>query len=74
MTRLMRLVDWLKDHNYNGWQVFYCRNRTGDPTGTVYSRDGIMVDRCNCYGYLEILGLTKEEQGTLCEWGECLAL
>jgi len=72
--RFTRLLKWLKKHDYNGWQVFYCRNWTGDPTATVYDQDGIEVEMCNYYQYIEVLGLTKEEQDALCEWGECLVL
>lgn len=37
------------------------KNTAGDPMATVYEEDGITVDECCYYGYLEIFGLTDEE-------------
>jgi hypothetical protein len=42
-------------------QAFDCQNFAGDPMATVYEEDGITVDECYYYGYLEIFGLTDEE-------------
>ena len=71
-ARLRHLIQWLRTKGYNGWQIFYRRNVVGDPTVTVYAQDGITVELCPYCEYLEILGLTEEEQRALCQEGEDL--
>ena len=71
-TRLRRLIQWLRTQGYNGWQIFYRRNVVGDPTVIVYKQDGVTVELCPDWEYLEILGLTEDEQQALCREGEDL--
>lgn len=72
--RLKKLIEWLKKKNYDNWQVFYSRNWVGDPMNHIYCQDGIQVDACYKWDYLEIFGLTKEEKDILCSKGEDLKL
>ena len=60
----MNKIDKLKiflQKNYPNEQAFNTRNWIGDNMETVYNEDGIMVDYCYNYGYIEIFGLTDEE-------------
>ena len=64
MNKIDKLKKFLKE-NYNGTQAFNTRNMVGDTMGTVYQEDGITVDYCYYYDYIEIFGLTNEEFGSL---------
>lgn len=72
--RIVYLIAWLKLNNYSGAQCFFHKNKDGDPTYTVYDRDGIVVRACGYLDYIEVLGLNKEEQDCLCREGEDLEL
>lgn len=77
--RLGKLKEVLRHEGLCGWQVFDCRGNAGDHTETVYDKDGIQVEVCPYYEYVEILGLSKEEfnslihkDGRFCHLKECL--
>lgn len=38
-------------------QIFNSRNTVGDPMQTIYNKDGVQIDFCYKYGYLEVFGL-----------------
>lgn len=59
--RLKKVLAWLKENNYNGWQWFSNYNDVGDPTYIVYNEDEVLVEACPYYDYIEILGLSQEE-------------
>lgn len=61
MDKIEKLREFLINNDYKGWQTFDNKNTAGDPMATVYEEDGITVDECCYYGYLEIFGLTDEE-------------
>lgn len=61
MNKVERLKNWLIENGYKGMQTFNTRNIVGDEMETIYSEDGIVVDICYHWYYLEIFGLTKEE-------------
>lgn len=42
-------------------QMFDCRNVVGDPMETIFREDGVTVDYCYAYNYIEIFGLTNDE-------------
>lgn len=42
--------------------IFFSRNIVGDPMETVYQDDGVTVDACFDYEYLEVFGLNAEEE------------
>lgn len=65
MDKMTKLRMFLIENNYNGKQTFDTRNIVGDNMYTVYNNDGITVDYCYCYDYLEIFGLTEEEYTSL---------
>lgn len=46
-------------------QTFDTRNVVGDPMETIYEAEGITIDYCEGYNYLEIFGLTDEEYRSL---------
>lgn len=61
MNKIEKLKNWLVKNGYKGMQTFNTRNIVGDEMETIYSEDGIVVDICYSWNYLEIFGLTKEE-------------
>ena len=65
MDKMTKLRKFLIENNYEGTQTFDTRNIVGDSMYTVYDDDGIVVDYCRYYDYLEIFGLTKEEYTSL---------
>lgn len=42
-------------------QMFDTRNIVGDYMENIYHKDGIVVDYCSGWHYIEIFGLTYEE-------------
>lgn len=42
--------------------IFFSRNIAGDNMETVYQDDGVTVDACFDYEYLEVFGLNAEEE------------
>lgn len=60
------LKEFLLSH-FNRKQTFSVRNLVGDPMTTVYSKNGITVDYCPNWDYLEVFGLTESEYWSLSE-------
>lgn len=60
MSKIDKLKRFLQE-NYPNEQAFNTRNIAGDSMGRVYDEDGITVDYCYQYSYIEIFGLTDEE-------------
>lgn len=60
---MKKLKEFLED--YKGWQIFFTRNTVGDIMETIYNEDGIQVDICHGWGYLEIFGLTNKQMKEL---------
>lgn len=60
MNKIDKLKIFLQE-NYPNEQAFNTRNIVGDSMETVYNEDGIMVDYCYYYEYIEIFGLTDKE-------------
>lgn len=60
MDKIEKLVAFLIE-NYPYSRLYDCRNLVGDSLETVYSEDGIVVNNCSNWDYIEIFGLTKEE-------------
>ena len=65
MERLNKLRRFLITKGYKGMQTFDNRNMAGDSMVTIYEEDGITVDYCPGYAYLEIFGLSNEEYHSL---------
>lgn len=61
MNKIERLKNWLVENGYKGMQTFNTRNTVGDYMERIYDKDGIIVDICYVYYYLEIFGLTYDE-------------
>lgn len=66
--RVKDILDFFKNNPkelpYFG--VYDSRNTAGDPLDTIYNKNGVTIDFCYPYGYVEILGLTPEEFVTVC--------
>lgn len=60
MNKIDKLKIFLQE-NYPNEQAFNTKNIVGDSMVTVYNEDGIIVDYCYYYSYIEIFGLTDEE-------------
>ena len=61
MMRVDDLITFLKREFPTGIQMFDTRNILGDTLTNIYDKDGICVDYCYGYEYIEIFGLTEEE-------------
>ena len=71
MNRIEKLKRFLQE-KYPNVQAFNSRNLVGDYMKTVYNEDGIEVDYCYHYEYIEIFGLSQAEFDSLIEtdkWG-----
>lgn len=62
MERIEKVIEFIKKEFGENIQIFDTRNIVGDPMETVYHEDGIMVDSCYRYCYLEVFGMTPEEK------------
>ena len=62
---IKKLRDFIVNAGYKGKQTFDRRGIAGDSMTTIYNSDGITVDFCYYYDYLEIFGLTKEQYKSL---------
>ncbi len=62
---IKKLRDFIVNGGYKGMQTFDTRNIAGDSMTTIYDEDGITVDFCCYYDYLEIFGLTYEQYKSL---------
>lgn len=63
--RLKKLIDFLNKAFPEKEQTFFTRNFVGDEMTTIYDHDGITVDLCCYWGYIEVFGLTDEEISAL---------
>lgn len=65
--RVKKLVEFIEKKNLVGMQTFNTSNIFGDPLFTIYKEDGITLDYCYYYGYLELFGLSDDEYNSLSE-------
>lgn len=65
--KLQKALAFLQEFfkNEKSVQTFDCRNIAGDDMQTIYEEDGITIDFCYTYSYIEIFGLTKAEYDEL---------
>ena len=63
--RLKRLIEFLNKAFPEKEQTFFTRNTVGDSMNEIYDHDGITVDLCVYWGYIEVFGLTDEEKESL---------
>ena len=62
---MRNLINFLATNFADGVQMFNTRNVVGDTMHTIYDKDGITVDICYDWGYIEIFGLTDAEFETV---------
>lgn len=67
--RLKKLIDFLNKAFPHKEQTFFTRNLVGDSMTEIYDHDGITVDLCCFWGYIEVFGLTEKEKEALKEEG-----
>lgn len=70
--KLEKLWDFLEDFfkEYDRMPAYNCRNIAGDDMETIYEEDGITVDWCYNFSYIEVFGLTDAEFDELLEMSE----
>ena len=56
-----KLIEFLKKEFPEGIQMFNIKNWVGDPMYTIYKKDGIVVEYCSRYEYIEVFGLSIKE-------------
>lgn len=71
IRRIDKVKAFLKELHPEGIQMFNSRNLVGDPMYTIYDKDGISIDECSYYGYIEVFGVTEEEYNELVESCGC---
>lgn len=59
--RFCKLLDFLRNSNLLGMQVFHSESLVNDVRECVYSEDGIRVFVCYYWDYVEVLGISDEE-------------
>lgn len=64
-TRIDKIIEFINKNYDKDIQIFYTRNIFGDPMMCVYNEDNVVIDECCDYYYLEIFGLTDEEEKIL---------
>ena len=62
---MVELIEFLRNRFPNGIQMFDTRNIAGDSMETIYHYDGILVDYCYYWEYIEIFGLSEDEFETV---------
>ena len=65
MNKIEKLRQFINENKLVKMQTFDSRNTAGDFMNTIYENDGIKVDICHYWEYLEIFGLTKKEYKSL---------
>ena len=65
--KVKKVKKFLEKENIDGMQTFFTRNIVGDPMVRIYSdnTNNVFIDICYEYDYLEIFGLTEQEQDQL---------
>lgn len=59
--KISNLINFIKKMFPKGIPMFDTQNIVGDPMINIYDKDGICVDHCYYFEYIEIFGLTDEE-------------
>ena len=68
--RVEKVIEFLKKEFPDGIQMFSTRNMVGDSLYPIYEEDGITIDYCSNYEYIEIFGLNKREFDTILHSGK----
>ena len=67
--KLIKAWEFLQDYfkEYDSMPAYNCRNTEGDDMETIYEEDGIIIEWCYNFSYIEVLGLTEAEFDKLLE-------
>ena len=61
-NRLAIAKEVIKEYSMNApCGIFNSRNIVGDRMKTIYNNNGLVIDICSEYEYLEVFGLSDEE-------------
>lgn len=56
-----KLIEFLKKEFPEGIRMFNIKKWVRDPMYTIYKKDGIVVEYCSRYEYIEVFGLSIKE-------------
>lgn len=63
MERISKVIEFLNEYfNEEKVQTFFTRNLVNDSMENIYSHNGIYIDYCAGWDYIEVFGLTEQEQ------------
>ena len=65
--RIVKIKHFLTTKFPKGTQLFNSRNLVGDYMLTIYKEEGITIDWCEDWDYIEIFGVDSDEYDLLCE-------
>lgn len=67
--KLKKALEFLRDYfkDYDRMPAYNCRNTAGDDMETIYEEDGITIEWCYNFSYIEVFGLTEVEFNKLLE-------
>ena len=56
-----KLIEFLKKEFTEGIQMFNTKSLAEDPMYTIYKKDGLIVEYCPIYEYIEVFGLSLKD-------------
>ena len=65
------IVDFLKKTFPEGIQAFDTPNVVGDPVVEIYDFQGVVINWCQWWDYVDIIGITKEEYQYILDNTKC---
>ena len=65
------IVDFLNARFPEGIQAFDTPNVVGDPVTEIYDFQGVYINYCEYWGYIDVIGLNKEEWKYILKNTEC---
>lgn len=73
-SRLASAISFILSNDMIGnVQIFSDRNIAGDHMENIYADNGVYIDICREYGYIEVFGLNDKEYKTLCKMINCIS-
>ena len=60
-TAMDFMKEFCKEHKFEDIQMFNTRNVCGDVMENLLAENGVYIDICWGYGYIEVFGLTEDE-------------
>lgn len=67
MDKMQKLREFIKGYGLTGIQTFPVRSLNPGETALVYNEDGVRIYHCEGWGYIDIIGLSKDEYQSLAD-------